>query len=139
MAVGGSTVATLIPAYNEERQIAGVLRTIPPYVDYVVVVDDGSTDRTVEVVRGVAREDPRVHLVELGTNQGVGAAMAAAYRWARERAVDVAVSIDADGQMDVDEMIHLVTPIVDGRADLTKGNRLVSPGHWRQIPKIRLF
>ena len=138
MTIATSTIATLIPAYDEERQIAAVLATVPDYVDHIVVVDDGSKDRTVEVVRGVMAYDARVHLIEMGKNQGCGAALAAGYKWALAHNVDVAVSIDADGQMDTEEMIHLVTPIVDGRADLTKANRLASPKYWPDIPKVRL-
>lgn len=139
MTIATATIATLIPAYNEERQIASVLATIPDYVDHVVVVNDGSKDDTAAVVRRCAQTDPRVVLIDQKVNGGCGAALAAAYKWALVNNVDVAVSIDADGQMDVDEMIHLVTPIVDGRADLTKANRLASPAHWPAIPKVRLF
>lgn len=138
MTIATKTIAVLIPAYNEERQIAAVLRTIPDYVDSVVVVDDASRDRTADVVRECAEADPRVVLLQMERNSGCGAALAAAYKWALANDVDVAVSIDADGQMDVDEMIHLVTPIVDGRADLTKANRLASPKYWADIPKVRL-
>ncbi len=65
--------------------------------------------------------------------------MAAAYTWARDHDVDVAVSFDGDGQMDPDEMKHLIAPVLAGQADYTKGNRLLDPVGWRQIPRIRLL
>ena len=53
--------------------------------------------------------------------------------------LDVAVSIDGDGQMDTDEMIDLIEPIVAGDADYTKGNRLLDADQWDHIPRIRFF
>jgi len=132
-------VAVLMAAYNEGTQIAQVLKTVPEYVDHIVVVDDHSEDNTVEVVRGAADEDERIFLISMTENLGVGGALAHAYRWARDNRVDIAVSIDADGQMDPDEMTQLIDPIVDGQADYTKGNRLYDPKEWRKIPRIRLF
>lgn len=139
MTYQNSTVAVLIPAYNEGTQIGTVLKGIPEYVDHVVVVDDASTDSTSEVIETVAQGDPRVHLIAMEKNVGVGGALAHAYLWARDNDVDVAVSIDGDGQMDPDEMASLIAPIIEGRADYTKGNRLIEPTGWRQIPRIRLF
>ena len=139
MALNGATIAVLIPAFNEERQIGGVLAGAPSYVDEIVVVDDGSKDGTVQVVQERARCDPRIHLIQLEKNRGVGTAVATAYVYARDKHHDVAVTIDADGQMSWDDLEHLVKPIVDGRADVTKGNRLLSPSDWSAIPKIRLF
>lgn len=139
MALAGARVAVLIPAYNEERQIPLVLAGIPDFVDLIVVVDDASTDSTRNVVRSAQKDDDRIHLVELDENRGVGGALAVGYQWARDHGVDVAVSMDADGQMNPDEMTDLIRPILDGRADYTKGNRLVRQEAWGKIPKIRLF
>jgi glycosyltransferase involved in cell wall biosynthesis len=139
MALNGASVAVLIPAYNEERQIGTVLESMPSYVDEVLVVNDGSTDNTAGVVRARAAIDPRINLIDLETNKGVGAATATACIWARNRQHEVAVMVDGDGQMAWEDLEHLVRPIADGRADLTKGNRLLSPSDWGQIPKIRLF
>lgn len=132
-------VAVLIPAYNEERQIGGVLDDLPGFVDRVIVVNDGSTDDTAGVVQSRAARDRRIELVQLPENRGVGGALAAAYVRARDSDVDVAVTVDGDGQMDPDEMASLLMPVVTGHADYSKGNRLLDPQDWHRIPKTRLF
>jgi glycosyltransferase involved in cell wall biosynthesis len=139
MGIKDASVAVLMPAYNEENQIGGVLDTVPAYVDAICVVDDGSVDATAKVVEERAALDPRIHLIQLEKNRGVGTAIATAYIWAREEQHDVVVTVDADGQMSWDDLEHICMPIVNGQADVAKGNRLWSPTHWRAIPKIRLF
>jgi glycosyltransferase involved in cell wall biosynthesis len=132
-------IAVIIPTYNEETQIRGVLTTLPSFVDDVVVVDDQSRDGTVEVVEKCAADDPRITLIQLPENRGVGGALSAGYLWAVDADVDVAVVVAGDGQMDPDEMIDVITPVLDDRADYTKGNRLTEPSAWRAIPRVRLF
>lgn len=139
MTLRGATIGVLIPAFNEATQIESVITRLPGYVDTIVVVDDASTDDTSGVVRACAARDNRVQLIRLDENRGVGGALAVAYAWARDHGLDVAVSVDGDGQMDPDEMKSLVDPIIDDHADYTKGNRLRDPAHWRSIPRIRLF
>jgi glycosyltransferase involved in cell wall biosynthesis len=135
----GARVAVLIAAYNEGTQIGQVLKGIPEYVDHVVVVDDASTDNTAEVIGAATEADFRIRMLTMEMNLGVGGALAHAYIWARENEVDVAVSVDGDGQMDPDEMQGLIDPIIEDRADYTKGNRLADPQGWRKIPRVRLF
>jgi hypothetical protein len=65
--------------------------------------------------------------------------LAEGYTWARDNDVDVAVTVDGDGQMDPEEMASLILPIIEDRADYTKGNRLFEPRDWRAIPRVRLF
>ena len=137
MAFHGATVAVLVPAYNEGIQIASVIGSMPAYVDHVVVIDDASTDGTYEAA--VAVDDPRVHVFRLERNSGVGAALAVGFAWARDNGIDVAVTVDGDGQMDPDDMDDLITPIVEGRADFIKGNRLTRATDLRAIPRVRLF
>jgi glycosyltransferase involved in cell wall biosynthesis len=134
-----ATVGVLIPAFNEATQIEGVILGLPEFVDQVVVVDDASTDGTSAVVERCAERDGRVHLIRLPENRGVGGALAVAYTWARDNGLDVAVSVDGDGQMDPEEICNLVEPIIDDVADYTKGNRLRDPAHWNSIPRVRLF
>lgn len=139
MELDDARIAVLIPAYNEGRQIAGVLRALPSYVDDIVVVNDASADDTGKVVRACAQQDARIHLIDLPINRGVGGALAEAYRWALAEDVDVAVTVDGDGQMDPEEMADLIAPILAGDADYTKGNRLTAPASWRSIPRVRLL
>lgn len=135
----GARVGVLVPAYNEESQIGGVLEGVPEWVDHVVVVNDASTDATAEVVRAHQQRDDRVVLIDLPENRGVGGALVEAFTWARDQDLDVAVTVDGDGQMDPEEMGTLVEPIVEGLADYTKGNRLLDASQWRTIPRVRLL
>lgn len=131
------TVCVVVPAYNEERLIGRTLDSIPDFVDRITVVDDASTDATVEIVRGRAGADPRIELICHDRNRGVGAAIATGYMVCRDHDLDVAVVMAGDAQMDPDDLPALLDPIVEDRTDYAKGNRLVSGEAWRRIPQLR--
>jgi glycosyltransferase involved in cell wall biosynthesis len=133
------TVTVIVPAYNEEKLIGKVLATIPAFVDHVIVVDDASRDGTAEVVKSRQIEDRRITLLRHIKNQGVGGAISAGYRWAREKAVDISVVMAGDGQMDPGDLPRLLDPLVDGEVDYAKGNRLFTGKAWKVIPKSRYF
>lgn len=137
----GRRVAAVIPAYNEERLIARVLDGLPPLVDLAFVVDDCSSDRTSEVVQDwVARTgDQRVRLVRHEQNQGVGAAIKTGYRRAMDSGIDLMVVLAGDDQMDARHIPKLLDPIVQGKADYTKGNRLYARGSFAGMSKWRIF
>ncbi len=130
-------IGIVVPAYNEETQIERTLRTMPDFVDRMVVVDDFSPDATSVVVRRVAEADARVHLIRHETNRGVGAAIGAGYAWCRDHDIDIAVVMAGDGQMDPDDLPALLDPVVEDRADYAKGNRLVTGEAWKRIPRVR--
>jgi glycosyltransferase involved in cell wall biosynthesis len=134
----GRTVAVVVPAYNEERQIGKVLETMPDFVDKIVVVDDASRDSTAEVVEGYrASYEDRVVLIRHERNQGHGGARVSGFKWAEQREIEIVACMDADGQMDPAELLRLLDPIVEGAADYTKGNRLFSGNAWQIMPKFR--
>ncbi len=135
----GKTVAVIIPAYNEEKLIGKVLKTLPAFVDQAVVVDDASQDRTGEVVRECERQDSRITYLRLKQNEGVGGAIVSGYKWARNHEMDVSVVMAGDAQMDPNDLPRLLDPIVRGEVDYSKGNRLFSGRAWRVIPKARYF
>ena len=130
-------VTVVIPAHNESRHIGGVLAAIPSRVSDVIVIDDASTDDTADIVRRCP--DPRVILVRHERNLGVGAAMVSGYRRALEQGAEVVVKVDGDGQMHPAQIPALLAPIVDGRADYTKGARFYEWDSLRAMPRWRFI
>ncbi len=128
-------VAAVVPAFNEERAIGETLRSIPRWVDHVIVVDDASRDRTWAEARAIARRG--LELVRHAKNRGVGAAIATGYARALELDVDCAVVMAGDGQMDPEDLPALLEPIALKRAEYVKGNRFKAPG-LEAMPPARL-
>jgi glycosyltransferase involved in cell wall biosynthesis len=135
----GKTVAVVVPAYNEQTQLARVIETMPPLVDHIVVVDDASQDETKAVALKCQAADPRVELIAHDKNLGVGGAIASGYKWARDNQIDVTAVMAGDAQMDPVHLPSLLDPVVSGEVDYTKGNRLYSGEAYKQIPKARFF
>lgn len=129
-------VAAVVPAHNEEQHVSTVIKTMPDFVDHVLVVDDASTDRTAEVAEGM--RDPRVTLIRHETNRGVGGAILSGHRKALEVGADVSLVMAGDAQMDPAFLPDLLDPIAEGRADFTKGNRFYSVDSLRGMPRHRI-
>jgi glycosyltransferase involved in cell wall biosynthesis len=133
----GKRVGVVVPAYDEETLIAATLGGIPPLVDRILVVDDGSTDRTSE--RALELGDPRVEVLSHERRSGVGAATLTGYRRAVADGIDVVVVMNGDNQMDPADLPTLVEPVARGELDYAKANRLASGQAWQLIPKTRFF
>ena len=133
--VEGKRVAVVVPAFEEELLVADTIRGIPDFVDLIVVVDDCSSDQTVERARETG--DRRLELIVHDRNQGVGGAIATGYARCRELGVDVTCVMAADNQMDPGELATIVGPVARGEADYVKANRLVSGEAWQLIPRSR--
>src|SRR5215470_7180841 len=87
-------VLTAIPVYNEERHLEGVLREVRRYSPNILVINDGSTDRTAEFLA----QQPDLQVVTHPQNRGYGAALISAFAHARTQDIDVLVTMDCDGQ-----------------------------------------
>jgi len=123
-----STLLAIVPAYNEAGAIAGTIadiRTHAPDFD-VIVVDDGSTDRTARLATAAGAD-----VIRLPFNLGIGGAMQVGYQYAADHGYEVAVQVDGDGQHDAREIAALVEPILDGRADMVVGTRFATGGGYR--------
>lgn len=133
------TICVVVPAYNEETLIGYVIETMPDYVDYIVVVNDCSQDETARVVQEYPQRygQERIILLNHAVNQGVGGAIATGYKWARDNGIDVAVVMAGDAQMDPADLPALLEPVLSGRADYSKGNRLFTGEAWSLIPRSR--
>jgi glycosyltransferase involved in cell wall biosynthesis len=132
-------IAAVVPCFNEETQIAGVVATMPTEVDAILVVDDASTDRTAAVLAECAAKNARVVLLRHEKNQGVGAAIATGYKYARDHGFDIAVVMAGDGQMDPKDFLPVVEPVARGDVDYAKGNRLITHGAFKQMPTSRFL
>lgn len=118
-----------VPAYNEEKTIAGVIGDIPRELNGVdrvdvLVVDDGSTDGTVERARAAGADSILSHQ----ENQGLGVTFRDGLEAALEMGSDIIVNIDADGQYDATEILKLIQPILENKADVVLG--------WRDIDNL---
>jgi glycosyltransferase involved in cell wall biosynthesis len=133
----GKRVGVVVPAYDEEALIGATLAGIPELVDRIIVVDDGSTDRTAD--RSVEGGDPRVEVLSHERRSGVGAATLTGYRRAMADGLDVVVVMNGDNQMDPEDLPKLVAPVARGELDYAKANRLASGQAWALIPKTRFF
>ena len=122
-----SGTLVFVPAWNEERNLAAVLdelRRELPDAD-VLVVDDGSTDRTAGVARRHGAE-----VLSFGENRGLRAGIAAGYAWAHEHGYAYCGRVDADGQHPASELRRLLDLVKADEADVAVGSRFVSgPGY----------
>src|SRR6187397_3561382 len=115
-----------IPCWNEELQLPDTLADLPREVEGFesvewLVIDDGSTDRTVEVARECGVE----HVVRLTNNKGLAAGFQAGLDACLKLGADVVVNTDADNQYSGADVAKLVAPIVAGEADMVVGDRQV--------------
>jgi glycosyltransferase involved in cell wall biosynthesis len=129
-------IQVVIPAYNVSAHIGAVLKDLPDFVDAVMVVDDGSTDGTLEAIGGSG--DARVTVLRHPRNEGVGAAMVAGFRHALGLPDGIIVKMDGDGQMDPEYLPRLLDPIIDGRCEYAKGNRFLFDRQLTAMPRARL-
>lgn len=121
----------VIPAFNEARTIAQVIRAVKPHVDEVIVVDDGSEDAS----GTIARQEGAIvfqHLI----NRGLGGALGTGIAAALLRGATHLATYDADGQHDPTDLLCVLEPIWNGRADVVVGSRLLGQ---RGMPLLRRF
>jgi glycosyltransferase involved in cell wall biosynthesis len=117
----GLSVIAIAPVLDEEAKISEVVRRTPrDVVDEVLVVDDGSTDRSAAVAQGGG-----ARVISLGAVMGVGYALRTAYREALAGGFDVAVVMAGNNKDAPEEIPRLLDPIADGRADFVQGSRFL--------------
>jgi glycosyltransferase involved in cell wall biosynthesis len=131
------TVSVVVPAYNEELLIRDTLTSIPSFVDRIYAVNDASTDKTQQIIDECTLNDSRIINIRHEQNRGVGAAIVSGYKQALADRMQVTVVMAGDNQMDPEVMPLLIEPVIQNRADYTKGNRLLSPEYRKGMSRWR--
>ncbi len=113
-------VLIVIPCYNEEVTIGSVVLRAYTYGDHVVVIDDGSTDRTADIAMLAGAE-----VIRHGVNKGKGAGVKTAFEHGKRVNANILVLIDGDGQHNPDEIPRLIAPLLNYEADVVNGSRFL--------------
>jgi dolichol-phosphate mannosyltransferase len=142
MKIDAETIAqyqlvVVIPAYKVENQIAETITRVPSYIRHIIVVNDASPDHTKAIVTKLAKGDTRILLISHEKNQGVGGAMLTGFQKALELDAQIVIKIDGDGQMSDYDLLPLLTPLIEGKADFTKGNRFRDFHALQAMPLVR--
>jgi len=130
-------ISITLPVLNEEKHIAKVVRKIPSFVDYIIIINDGSTDNTLSIIENL--NDSRIHLINHEYNLGVGKSTIEGHLFAIELGSDILVRIDGDGQMDSSLLTLLLDPHFDENVQFTKGDRISMKENRKLMPIKRLI
>ncbi|MDR0900160.1 MAG: glycosyltransferase family 2 protein [Methanobrevibacter sp.] len=128
-------IIAIIPAYNEEIALGSIILRTKQYVDRVLVIDDGSNDKTKEIAKLAGAE-----LIIHEKNQGKGIALKTGFEAIENE--DIIITIDGDGQHNPDEIPILIKAIIDEKADFVNGSRYIegnddeTPGYRRVGQKV---
>jgi len=129
-------VAVVIPCYRVQDFVASVIDRVPSLVQTIIAVDDYSPDGTGRLLDELVQANRRLVVIHHASNQGVGGATKSGYREALRRGADVIVKLDGDGQMNPACIEQLVSPVLAGQAEYTKGNRF---HEWRYVQAMPLM
>jgi glycosyltransferase involved in cell wall biosynthesis len=131
-------IGVIVPAYNEENLIQKTLSTMPIFVDKIIVVNDGSTDATLKIIKKAQVNDDRITILDVKKNCGLGQSLIRGYLKSKELNIDVIAVMAGDAQMDPDDLIKVVTPLANGIVSYSKGNRLFKKKVIKKMPFHRL-
>jgi len=124
-------ISVIIPVYNEENSIKGVIERIPNHLNYeIILVDDGSTDKSVMKIKEIEKDN--IILLQHQKNLGYGAALITGFKNATG---NIIVTLDSDGQHKPEEIEKMIKPILQGKADLVIGSRYLGDCNY----KVPLF
>jgi glycosyltransferase involved in cell wall biosynthesis len=124
-------ITVILPAYNEEVSIGSIVLLTRFYADSVIVIDDGSVDRTAEIARKAGAE-----VIVHEANAGKGGALKTGFEAAADMGADIIVTMDSDGQHNPADIPKLVAPIIEGDADIVNGSRYLN-GLGKNTPAYR--
>lgn len=130
-------ITVVIPCYNVSRHIEDVIKQLPSEISWIIAVNDCSKDDTEKILTRLAQENKKIVFINHEVNQGVGGAMITGFKRSIELNSDITIKVDGDNQMDSSYIPFMIRPLVENKADYTKGNRFRDLKALRQMPIIR--
>lgn len=127
----------VIPAYNEERLIEKTLEILPTFVDYAIVVNDGSKDNTLNILKSLKNTNKKLIVVDNVKNQGVGATVVNGFRRGIESDADIIGVMAGDAQCDPNYISKMIDRLIDTDSDYIKANRFVHRDALAKMPTYR--
>jgi glycosyltransferase involved in cell wall biosynthesis len=133
-------IVVVMPAYNAEKKISGVIRRIPKFYDKLIVVDDKSPDGTLGILKKIKPRTKNMTLIMHDENKGYGGAQKTLFTAALESNADYAVLMHDDGQYRPEEMKLLLDSAIDNKSDIVLGSRILG-GRMKQggVPAYKIF
>lgn len=130
-----SSIFIVIPAFNEEKVIKSVVENLLEKDKYsVVVVDDGSTDSTIDKIA-----DLPITILQHHQNYGMGASLRTGFAFSLHNDAKYIISFDADGQHISEDIPALLLPLQSGKAEVTLGSRFLTKASGKTVPPARRF
>jgi len=111
-----------IPVYNEQKYVASVLERVREHAEHILVIDDGSTDATPQLLANFP-----VEVIRHSTNRGYGHSLLDAFRWAAVDGFDWVITMDCDEQHEPASIPDFLEAIHENRADIISGSRYLIP------------
>ncbi|MBI2458943.1 MAG: glycosyltransferase family 2 protein [Parcubacteria group bacterium] len=130
----GVKIFCVIPAFNEEKNIAEIINQVYPLVDKLVIVDDGSTDKTADFIT-----EEGVVLLKHIINRGQGAALRTGTAYGLAKGADIIIHFDADGQFLARDLECIAAPIKAGAAEVVFGSRFLNGEHSSAMPVFKKY
>jgi dolichol-phosphate mannosyltransferase len=134
-----NTITVVIPAYKVSQHLRSLLARIGEEVTNIIVVDDFCPEGSGKIAQELSKSDSRISVVFHDQNMGVGGAVKSGYTKALNLNSDIIVKLDGDGQMNPEDILKLIDPILNEGANYTKGNRFYDVETILRMPKIRIL
>jgi len=128
-------IGLVIPCYKVSKSINNVIKNIPNFIDNIYLVDDKCPENS---LKNLKTKSKKIKKIFRSKNGGVGAAVKDGYKFSLRDKNFITVRIDGDGQMDLKLINNFIDPIIENRAEFTKGNRFKNMSFLKKMPLQRI-